>query len=121
MGSYLNILGEAFSRFYKTLERYGYVKDVDVHRLLALSYIEELLSGSLNVLISDEEYDIIRRVLLCLTGSNCLIPYPAYLNLQEDSLIRPWLATKWLRYTESDVIRISEEGVQRATERDSLL
>lgn len=121
MESYLNILGEALSRYFRTLGVYGYVKDVDVYKLLVLSYIEELLSGSMNILISENEYNIIRKVLLCLTGSNCLIPYPSYLNMQEDVLIRPQLPTKWLRFTESDTLRISELGALKSTERDSLL
>lgn len=72
-----NTLCEALGRYYKVLEKTGYVKQGSVNQLLLLIFIQELLDNY-SEFITEQDYAIIGSILECLYGSNCLIPYDQF-------------------------------------------
>lgn len=100
----LNSLGTYFC----TLSRLGYMKDSEVEKLIVALFIGEILDGSLEMLISEEDFKSITNALNCLQGHSCLLSYPdtnrAY-NRPLPSLLYP---------------RITEQCVLRSTEFDAL-
>ncbi|MEE1476291.1 hypothetical protein [Fusobacterium sp.] len=102
---------EAISRYFHTLSVLGY-KDYDsVYKLLSLLFVEELLTGELSIFINEEDYRTITNFLYCLYGSNCMIGFPSYNNV--DSLIHPNKTPLIPRVTETQIIRISENDLVR--------
>lgn len=80
-----NILYESLSRYFNTLSKLGYKSYSDVDRLLVLIFIQEWLEDKCLNYINEDDQRIIERVLYCLYGSSCLIPYPT--NIVKDALI----------------------------------
>lgn len=121
MESYSNVLAKSLERYFKTIKHYGYYKDLGVTKLLILIYFNELLSDYYNIPITDSEYEIIQKALLCLFGSDCIIPYPYYINYNGDHLFGKWLNTSSYRIDESSTLRVEEQGAIRETENEFLL
>lgn len=121
MKKYTQLLSDSLDRYFKTLEYYGYIKDNDVDKLIVLSFLEELLSGCFDVSITESEYTLIRGVVQCLMGSNCLIPYIEYNNDRSDSLIHLQRVPFSFRIAEDTNPRLTESGSSRVTENERLL
>ena len=75
------IVYNALQRYYKSLELKGYISDLNVNKLLVLSFYNEFIYNDYRGLITEEDYYIIERALDCLFGSTCLIPYPDYMKM----------------------------------------
>lgn len=121
MESYSNVLAQSLERYFKTIKHYGHYKDLGITKLLILIYVNELLSDYYNIPIIDSEYEIIQKALLCLFGSECIIPYPYYINYNEGPLFGQWLNTSSYRIDESSTLRIEEQGAIREAENEFLL
>ena len=104
----------AVDRYFNTLALFGYKNYTDVYKLLALLYIEELLTQqAYSGFISEEDYRVIMDALYCLTGSTCLIPYPEFIN--NDSLIHETLRNYIPRVTQDSNLRYTEESNPRVS------
>lgn len=68
---------EALNRYFTTLSAIGYKDYCSVTKLLIMSFLEELLTGYMAPLITEEDYHTIMNSINCLYGS-CLIPYQLY-------------------------------------------
>lgn len=69
----------AISRYFHILSTFGFINQVKTNKLILLLYLEDILTNySEN--ITEDDYRVIGNALNCLTGSNCLIPYPEYIN-----------------------------------------
>lgn len=124
MESYLKVLAEALGRYFKTLIHYGYVKLTNLDKLLVLTYVEEILTDRFQVDVSEEEYQEMSKALMCIMGSNCLIPYAQYVNRESDGLVHSYDSQVWMRNTEVGTegdIRLSESGELREIENENLL
>ena len=67
-----NLSYEALHRYFTRLSQSGYIKYTNVESLIVLLYIQELVKDyDLDI----EEQTIVDKVLSCLQGSNCMIPY----------------------------------------------
>lgn len=75
------VVYQAISKYYNTLEKLGYVNEFNVRKLLLLSFYEEFVYNDYRGLLSRDDYLIIEKALNCLFGSTCLIPYPDYLKM----------------------------------------
>lgn len=107
----------AVDRYFNTLALFGYKNYTDVYKLLALLYIEELLTQqAYSGFISEEDYRIIMNALYCLTGSTCLIPYPEFIN--NDSLIHDTLRNYIPRITQDSNLRYTETFEPRVSTDD---
>lgn len=73
-----NIVYEALSRYFHTLETLGYMPYNQAQKLLVLIFYKDYLMEDYRGLISECDYCLINQALECLYGSSCLIPYPDY-------------------------------------------
>ncbi len=71
-----SLANTALERYFTNLSNTGYRKQSDVNRLLVLIFISELIGDSLSCFLTEEDLRVIRNVLDCLYGVNCLIPFP---------------------------------------------
>lgn len=69
-----NKVFEALERYFYILSKQGYKDYCEVNKLLVISFIEELLTGPMSSMVTEEDYWVI---MSCLEGS-CLIPYALY-------------------------------------------
>lgn len=97
---------EALDRYFHTLSVLGYMNYDNVYRLLALLFIEEILTRELSSYINEEDYKYITEFLYCLYGSNCMIDFPSYKSF--DKLIHSTKSPFTPRLSESQIIRVSE-------------
>lgn len=102
---------DSLNRYFHTLSVLGYKNYNSVYRLLILLFIEELLTGELSIFINEDDYRVIINLLYCLYGSDCMIGFPSYNNM--DSLIHPNKTPLIPRITETQIIRISENDLMR--------
>lgn len=121
MMKYDLLLNSSLTRYIRTLEYYGYIKDLSIDKLLILSYIQEILSGAYEINISEAEYFLIRRAVLCLMGSDCLIPYIEYASERWDNITHPSSVRANLRETEDASLRSTESLQFRIVENENLL
>lgn len=75
------IVYQALSRYYHTLEKTGYISYPQMQKLLVLSFYRDFVYKDYRALLSKEDYRCIEWALDCLYGSTCLIPYPDYLKM----------------------------------------
>lgn len=97
-----NIVNESLNRYFTVLEKTGYVNDSDVKKLILLQYIQEFLN-TFQSCITEDDYRIISRIMDCLAGSSCLIPYKQF----KQSVISNayYLNPICTRITENDILR----------------
>lgn len=94
----------SLTKYFSSLEHFGYKSYGEVYKLLVYIFIEEMLHGSMSEFITDDDYDIINNSLYCLYGS-CMIPYPDYKKGIEHMRTNNY---DGYRFTEDDVPRILE-------------
>lgn len=121
MDKYFDVIDESLTRYFTSVKEYGYVKDRDICKLILLLFIDEILNGYFEFPLEEEEYSLLQNTLLCLEGSNCLIPYKEYINNMDDMLVTPWIATKWGRTSEDNVLRVTQLDNLRGIENNSIL
>lgn len=108
----LNTTFNSINTYFDSLALFGYRKQSDVNKLLALIFIEEILTEEMRFFITEEDYRLIERALYCLYGSSCLIPYPEYINI--DYLFgRKNFKNIVTRLTEDDNLRSTEDDMLR--------
>ena len=76
-----NIVYEALEKYYHALGVKGYMSYPNMQKLLILSFYNDFVYSDYRGLLSIDDYRLIERVLDCLYGSTCLIPYPDYLKM----------------------------------------
>ena len=76
-----SIIYDALSGYYNALEKLGYMPARETEKLLLLCFYRDFVFSDYNGLITKDDYHLIERVLDCLYGSSCLIPYPDYLKM----------------------------------------
>lgn len=75
------VVYQALSKYYNVLEKTGYMSDINVRKLLLLSFYRDFVYSDYRGILSKDDYLLIERALDCLYGSTCLIPYPDYLKM----------------------------------------
>lgn len=73
-----DILYNSLDKYFTHLCNTGYIKDSSIKKVMLLAIIEDLLNNDFRGIITEEDYNEIVKVLYCLYGSDCLIPYPDY-------------------------------------------
>jgi hypothetical protein len=68
---------KAFTRYFNTLSKLGYMNYSDVNKLLVLSFTEELLTGDLSSFVNEEDYRSITNVIYCISNNTCLLDLPS--------------------------------------------
>ena len=75
MNQYINT---SLQLYFKSLVTYGYSKESVTRKLIVLIFLQEMLDGAFMTLMPEEDYRDIQRLLSCMYGSDCLLPYPQY-------------------------------------------
>lgn len=95
----------ALDRYFTVLQHTGYVPQRDVNKLLLLQFIQEMLDQYSDYITADD-YNIIARIVQCLSDSSCLIPYIEY--KQNTFPITGYVRRIPIRITEDYIIRHTE-------------
>ena len=75
-----NINYQAIDRYFKVLEKTGYVKDQDVNKVMLLTFLTEFIQ-QFQSYITEDDYRAISKLLSCLSNTSCLIPYRQFKEL----------------------------------------
>ena len=75
-----NLVSESLNRYFTVLESVGQVSDADTSKLILLQFLQEFLQEYQGY-ITEEDYRVIDRIIQCLAGTSCLIPYRQYQQL----------------------------------------
>lgn len=81
MESYTDILTDALTAYFNTLKYYGYRNEHTVHKLLVLTFLDELIWGKYNIDITDDQYELLERAIVSLLGDDCSLSYKQRANL----------------------------------------
>ena len=105
MDELYNITFQAFNRYYTVLEKTGYIKDKDTNKVLLLSFLTEFIQDYKDF-ITEEDYNLISKIIQCVSGSSCLVPYIQY---QEMTLpMEEYISNITIRISEVEEIRYSQ-------------
>lgn len=100
-------LAEALDRYFKHLEQFGYMNIKSTSQLLLLTFLWHILQDFQGY-VTEEDYNTIAKIVNCMYGNLCLLPYKAYI-LQ--SQLNPQLMF------EEEGIRIEEDATQQGDNR----
>lgn len=99
---------DAVERYFSYMRHTGYKPYEEVYRLLVFMFIEEMLYGNMSGFISERDYKAIDNAITCISGT-CMIPFIGY-RKGIDGIYNDL----------EDPYRITESGILRSTETDSL-
>lgn len=72
----------ALTKYFNHLTNVGYFKQSEVNKLIILTFLQEMVEGSFEDLLTLEDFGNINKVLYCLFGNSCMTPYPSYFNTE---------------------------------------
>lgn len=103
----------SLASYFKTLTNVGYMNQSNVNKLIIYIFLNNLLTGDLSVLISEDDYKEIQHLLSCMYGSNCLMPYPQFNT--GNNVVGPLfnLNSTSFKITEGSNIRFTEDNKTR--------
>lgn len=106
-----NFAFQSLDRYFKVLEKTGYISDTDVNKVLLTSFIQEFIE-EFEGYITEEDYNLINKILVCLSGTSCLISYMQY--KQMSTPLQGYIYTTPFRITQSDISRKvqTDEGLR---------
>lgn len=105
MDELYNITFQALNRYYTVLEKTGYIKDKDTNKVLLLTFLSEFIQDYKDY-ITEEDYNLISRIIQCASRSSCLVPYIQY---QEMSIpIGEYISDIPTRISEVEDVRYSQ-------------
>lgn len=91
--------------YFKLLSNTGYVNNDSIFKVLSVVFLEEILSGEIIPILTEEDYTIIDTFLYNILGTSCLIPYPDYYKKMSINKVED---TSLFRLTESELFRLLE-------------
>lgn len=103
-----NEVAGAIDNYMSILSHIGYKSYCAVDKLLVFSFIEELLN-KFSMVVTQEDYDIISKVVNCFYGS-CMIPFPYYVEKTKEESYVPIFYYDYFRLTEDGELRITEDN-----------
>lgn len=71
---------DSINKYFEKLKYSGYLNTADTHKLLILSFIEEILYDKFSYFIDEKDYNTIMNTLIKLYGSSTIIGMPSYDN-----------------------------------------
>lgn len=103
-----NIALGALDRYFAVLEKVGYISNSETNKLLLLQFLQEFLQ-EYSYYITEEDYNIIDKLLQCLSSGSCLIPYRDYKEISAPAT--GYVLSIPIKITEDTKVRITEEEV----------
>jgi hypothetical protein len=105
-----NVALEALKEYFNILKYKGYLKKEEIHKVLIVSFIEEILEDKFFEYITEEDYNIMISTIYKMIPSSCTLKFPSfntYFNLVND------IKTSNRFRASLDYPRISEKGIVR--------
>lgn len=96
------LVADSLDRYFTVLGSVGYTPDFNVNKLLLLQFIQEFLQEYQGY-ITESDYNVIERILQCLAGTSCLIPYKEYQLISQ-----PVSGVFNMKITENRILRQTE-------------
>lgn len=112
------ILYEALTKYYHSLELKGYISSTHSVKLLILCFLRDFVFHDYRGVLGKEDYCLIERALDCIYGSSCLIPYPDYLKMGKLHLGEMTELSQRVKILEdTDVVKVTDltgidDGIQ---------
>lgn len=97
-----NITLDALERYFKVLESVGYTTESNTNKILLLQFLQEFLQDYAYY-ITEEDYNVIERIVQCLGQSSCLVPYREYQQISQ--VLTGYIYSIPIRVTQDDDIR----------------
>ena len=135
MDTIINNIYESVKDYFESLQLLGYNKQYNVNALLTYIFIGDILNGDMRFFVTEKDYAAIDKVLHCLYGSSCLIPYPKFIapdnnlygTLLDNTFLVPRItedaSNNLLRFTEDNSLRFkattTEEEIPSTTDYNS--
>lgn len=101
---------QALERYFSVLEKVGYIKQKDVNKVILLTFLQDLMEHY-SYYITEDDYNMINNIIVCLYSSSCLIPFAQYQKLSEP--IDNYILNIPVRISEDYNIRHTQEEVER--------
>ena len=106
----LNVsLMKGFVRYYNTLSKVGYVDRSSINSLIISNWVNKVLDGEYDMVVTDEQYKLLSNLYLCVAG-NCLVPYQQYCG---KVVVNKYVPGRNLRITEISENRFLEDNTVR--------
>lgn len=100
---------ESIVRYFTALQQFGYKSYEDVYKLVALIGLEEMLDICAEF-ITEKDLKQIMSAISCLSGTTCLIDFPAY--SEQEPLIHKSRVNYLTRLSETNSIRMDNNSVR---------
>jgi hypothetical protein len=108
MNSILDITYDSIKDYFKILKSTGYVKKSEVHKILILSFIEEMLDDKFFEFITDKDYNVFVNTINKLCSTSGIIRFPSF-EIYTDMIQKVRTYSKY-KTTEDSSLRTSEIG-----------
>ena len=115
MNDIIQSLEQGFEKYYDNLSKLGYININSVYKLVIVNWINDVLAGKYDMMVSEEQYRILENIYSCFEG-DCFIPYGSYCNTVT---VNRALNRDYIRATEFDTSNIG--STERILESDNNL
>lgn len=78
MDNFNQVTYEALNNYFTALSKLGYLDNGKVNQLLLLVTVNDFLE-EFKDFITAEDYNLIDKIVTCLMGKSCLVPYSKFL------------------------------------------
>ena len=101
----------SINRYHQVLKRTGFISDQEVYKLFILAFIDDLFKEDFSWYITEEDYELIDNLIICLSRNSCIIPYTKTVSHTEP--VKNFLEDIPTRISENNIIRLAEVNVLR--------
>ena len=102
---------DSINRYHQVLKRTGFISDQEVYKLFILSFLDDLFKESFSWYITEENYELMDKIITYLSKNSCIIPYTKAASHTEP--IKNFLEDIPIRVSENNVIRLAKIDVLR--------
>ena len=103
-----------FEKYYNTITHVGQIHNNVVNKFLIATFINDILEGRYDFLVTEEQYEMLNELYMCLEGS-CLVPYQKYCS---DITVNKHPVVSYIRMLEENVPVIEKDRILEGTENN---
>lgn len=105
------ITQDALNSYFKTLRYKGYLNKSEIHKILILSFIEEIIDDKFFEYITESDYNTMINAIYRMVPNSSIIKFPSY-DVYTD-LVQDIRTYNKFRASEDNNIRLSKGGIVR--------
>ena len=102
---------DSINRYHQVLKRIGFIGDQEIYKLFTLSFLNDLFKEDFSWYITEENYELMDKIITYLSKNSCIIPYTKAASHTEP--IKNFLEDISIRVSENNVIRLAEVDILR--------